>query len=70
MNIGFVGLGNMDLPMGINLLKAGYAVTGFDLVPSQLDAFVAAGGKAAPNANAAAANADVVITMVACLKTC
>lgn len=68
MNIGFIGLGNMGLPMAINLLKAGYAVTGFDLVQSQLDAFVAAGGKAAPNANAAAANADVVMTMLPASK--
>ncbi len=37
-------------------------------MPSQLDAFVAAGGKAAPNANAAAANADVVITMLPASK--
>ena len=27
--IGFIGLGNMGLPMAINLIKAGHAVTGF-----------------------------------------
>jgi 3-hydroxyisobutyrate dehydrogenase len=64
MNIGFIGLGNMGLPMAINLLKAGYQVTGFDLAQSQLDAFAAAGGKIAPNANAAAIHADILITML------
>ena len=29
--IGFIGLGNMGLPMARNLLAAGHAVTGFDL---------------------------------------
>ena len=28
--IGFIGLGNMGLPMAANLVKAGHAVTGFD----------------------------------------
>ena len=64
MNIGFIGLGNMGLPMAINLLKAGHHVTGFDLVQSQLDAFATAGGKVATSANATANNADVVITML------
>ncbi len=68
MNIGFIGLGNMGLPMAINLLKAGHAVVGFDLMSNQLDAFVVAGGKAAPNANAAASDADVVITMLPASK--
>ncbi len=64
MNIGFIGLGNMGLPMAINLLKAGHRVTGFDLVQSQLDAFAVAGGTLSTNANAAANNADILITML------
>ena len=68
MNIGFIGLGNMGLPMAINLLKAGHEVIGFDLVQSQLDAFIAAGSKVTTNANAAAMNADVVITMLPASK--
>ncbi|MFL2801539.1 MAG: 3-hydroxyisobutyrate dehydrogenase [Paracoccaceae bacterium] len=31
MNIGFIGLGNMGLPMAENLQKAGYEVVGFDI---------------------------------------
>ena len=64
MNIGFIGLGNMGLPMAINLLKAGHHVTGFDLVQSQSEAFAAAGGTLSTNANAAANNADILITML------
>ena len=29
--IGFIGLGNMGLPMAQNLVKAGHAVSGFDV---------------------------------------
>ncbi|MEA2935823.1 MAG: binding domain of 6-phosphogluconate dehydrogenase, partial [Variibacter sp.] len=29
--IGFIGLGNMGLPMALNLLKAGHQVEGVDL---------------------------------------
>ena len=36
--IGFIGLGNMGAPMAANLVKAGHAVTGFDLNPAALDA--------------------------------
>jgi 3-hydroxyisobutyrate dehydrogenase len=64
MKIGFIGLGNMGLPMAMNLLKAGHEVIGFDLVQAQIDAFTAAGGKAAKSANATADGADVVISML------
>ncbi|MBU3577247.1 3-hydroxyisobutyrate dehydrogenase [Polynucleobacter sp. UK-Kesae-W10] len=64
MKIGFVGLGNMGLPMALNLLKAGHEVRGFDLVQSQLDTFAAAGGVIASNANACAQDADVFISML------
>lgn len=64
MKIGFVGLGNMGLPMALNLLKAGYHVCGFDLVKSQLDAFAADGGVVAQNVNDAARDADVLISML------
>ncbi|QKM65013.1 3-hydroxyisobutyrate dehydrogenase [Polynucleobacter tropicus] len=64
MKIGFIGLGNMGLPMAINLLKAGHEVTGFDLVQGQIEAFAKAGGKVAKSANATADGADVVISML------
>lgn len=62
--IGFIGLGNMGAPMAANLVKAGHAVTGYDIVPAALRALEAAGGKSAASAAEAANGADVVITML------
>jgi 3-hydroxyisobutyrate dehydrogenase len=62
--IGFVGLGNMGGPMAANLVKAGHAVTGFDLNPAALDALAKAGGKVAKSAADAVAGASVVLTML------
>ena len=58
----------MGLPMAMNLVKAGHQLTGFDLVQSQLDAFFAAGGAVAVSANAAAQEADVLISMLPASK--
>jgi 3-hydroxyisobutyrate dehydrogenase len=62
--IGFIGLGNMGLPMALNLLKAGHIVSGFDVSQAQRDKLAAAGGKAAASVAVAAANADAVVTML------
>jgi 3-hydroxyisobutyrate dehydrogenase len=62
--IAFIGLGNMGGPMSANLVKAGHAVTGFDLVKPALDSLAKAGGKAAPSAASAVADAEVVVTML------
>ena len=32
MKIGFIGLGNMGMPMAKNLIAEGHEVTGFDLI--------------------------------------
>ncbi len=63
-NIGFIGLGNMGLPMAINLVKAGHKVTGFDLQPTALTNFSAAGGQKASELLDAIQNQDVIITML------
>jgi len=39
--IGFIGLGNMGLPMAQNLIKAGHAVQGFDMSQAQMLALTA-----------------------------
>lgn len=45
MNVGFLGLGSMGLPMAINLVKKnGHSILGYDVVPKQMEAFVKAGG--------------------------
>jgi 3-hydroxyisobutyrate dehydrogenase len=62
--IGFVGLGNMGLPMAQNLLKAGHQVEGVDVNAAAVAKLVAAGGAGVETAKTAAARADVVITML------
>ena len=62
--IGFIGLGNMGLPMARNLLNAGHAVQGFDVSKAQADALAASGGQAAAGVKAAASGVEVVITML------
>jgi 3-hydroxyisobutyrate dehydrogenase len=62
--IGFIGLGNMGLPMATNLVKAGYAVTGFDISANALTALAQAGGQVAGSAAEAVRSADVIITML------
>ena len=62
--IGFIGLGNMGLPMAQNLIKAGHQVEGVDVNPASVDKLVAAGGSSDETAKSAAARADVVITML------
>jgi len=62
--IGFIGLGNMGGPMALNLVKAGHAVTGFDLTPAALDRLIAGGGSAAKTSADAVRGCEVVITML------
>jgi 3-hydroxyisobutyrate dehydrogenase len=62
--IGFIGLGNMGLPMAHNLIKAGHQVEGVDLNPAALDKLKASGGAAVETAKIAAARCDVVVTML------
>ncbi|HUS96377.1 MAG TPA: 3-hydroxyisobutyrate dehydrogenase [Hyphomicrobiaceae bacterium] len=62
--VGFIGLGNMGLPMVRNLVSAGHAVTAFDIVKANTDAAVAAGAKAAATVEGAGEDADIVITML------
>jgi len=62
--ITFIGLGNMGLPMAMNLLKEGHSVTGFDLAENQVKILTDAGGKSTNNINKTIQTADAVITML------
>src|SRR5215510_13859312 len=62
--IGFIGLGNIGLPMAQNLLKAGHQVEGVDVNSAAIEKLKAAGGIGVETAKSAAARADVVITML------
>ena len=59
-SIGFVGLGAMGMPMAENLLKKQFAVCGFDVRASAMQALEALGGTSAPDAAGAARNADAL----------
>ena len=62
--VAFLGLGHMGGPMAINLVKAGYTVTGFDVVPAALETARAHGIATADTAAEAVAGAAVVLTML------
>src|SRR5687768_14545730 len=62
--IGFIGLGNMGLPMAQNLVKAGHQVEGIDVMPAAIAKLVAAGGTSAETVEIAASRADIVVTML------
>src|SRR3954463_221565 len=62
--IGFIGLGNMGLPMAQNLLKAGHAVAGFDLNVDASERLTASGGTRSNAVADACKDAEVVITML------
>ncbi len=62
--IGFIGLGNMGLPMASNLVKAGHEVLGFDTSPTILEAASDEKIITCLTASDAAAEAEVLITML------
>jgi len=59
--VAFVGLGAMGLPMARRLLGAGVAVAGYDPRAERAAALAAAGGRAAPSAEAAADGAEAAL---------
>lgn len=63
-HIGFVGLGHMGHPMAKNLLKAGFTVSVYDVMPDAISTMVSEGAQAASSLTEVAQNADVIITML------
>jgi 2-hydroxy-3-oxopropionate reductase len=62
--IGFIGLGIMGNPMAKNLLKAGYSLTVYDIVPEKVEELVKAGATAGASSKDVAAKSDLIITML------
>jgi 2-hydroxy-3-oxopropionate reductase len=62
--IGFIGLGIMGKPMAQNVLKAGYELTVYDVVPERVDELVKAGARRSSCGKDVAARSEVVITML------
>lgn len=61
---GVIGLGDMGSGLAKNLLKNGFATTGFDLSAERIEAFTKMGGHAASNPREVGENADAVFVMV------
>jgi len=65
MRVGFIGLGNMGLPMAANLARAGQDLIVYDLNRKVVDKFVKEFGASPANGlESVARNADIVITIV------
>lgn len=62
--VGFIGLGNMGLPMVRNLIAKGHGVRAFDVVSSRVAEAAEAGAQKAASVEDAARDVDVVITML------
>jgi 2-hydroxy-3-oxopropionate reductase len=62
--IAFVGAGRMGEPMAAHLLRAGFALTVFDVNPAPLARLAGAGAVIADSPAAASHGSDVVITML------
>jgi 2-hydroxy-3-oxopropionate reductase len=62
--IGFIGLGIMGRPMARNLMKAGYAVTVYDVVGEAMEELVSEGAGAASSSKEVAEKTTKIITML------
>lgn len=62
--VGLIGLGLMGLPMGQNVLRAGFSLVVWNRTSAKAEPLVRAGAKLAANPRETAAQADVLITIV------
>lgn len=62
--IGFIGLGHMGNPMARNLIKAGYNIHVYDVMPEAVASLTSSGASIAESIAAMAEKVDVIITSV------
>ncbi len=62
LSTGFIGVGNMGNPMAFNVLKAGFAMTVFDVNPRAMENLIQAGARKAGAASEVVDGADIVLT--------
>ena len=62
--IGFIGLGNMGLPMAKNLVMAGHEVIGFDLIEECISSLVEVGGRGGERMEDCVLGVNAIITML------
>ncbi|HXG19495.1 MAG TPA: NAD(P)-dependent oxidoreductase [Methylomirabilota bacterium] len=65
ISVGFIGLGNMGLPMAQNLLKTGRTLHVYNRTQSRAESLLAQGATWAPSPRAVAQQAPIVISMLA-----
>jgi 3-hydroxyisobutyrate dehydrogenase-like beta-hydroxyacid dehydrogenase len=63
-NLGWIGVGKMGTPMSTHLLKAGYKLVVYDIVPSAMSALTEQGATAANSPAEVADQADIIISMI------
>ncbi len=64
MRVGWIGLGNMGIPMAGNLLSAGYEVTLWNRTPKKAESLIQRGAEMADKPYHLLEQCDVVFTMV------
>jgi 3-hydroxyisobutyrate dehydrogenase-like beta-hydroxyacid dehydrogenase len=65
MKVGFIGLGNMGSAIARNLIKMGHTLSVYNRTRSRAEPFASLGAKIAETPSEAAADAEVLITMLA-----
>ena len=63
-NLGWIGVGKMGTPMSTHLLKAGYQLAVYDVVPSAMSALTEQGATAANSPAEVTDQADIIISMI------
>lgn len=63
-SVGFIGLGNMGLPIAQNILRAGFRLKIFNRTASKANALVSHGAKLAPMSADVADRGGIVVTML------
>ncbi|MGB6483796.1 MAG: NAD(P)-dependent oxidoreductase [Candidatus Acidiferrales bacterium] len=62
--VGFIGLGNMGLPIAENILRAGFPLKIFNRTPSKASSLVSQGAKAVSSPAEVADHGEIVATML------
>ena len=65
ISTGFIGLGNMGVPMAHNLLKAGHPLSVFNRTASRADSLCAQGATRATSPRVLAEQSDIILSIVA-----
>ncbi len=68
MRIGILGLGIMGMAYARNLIKAGFEVSGFDILNNQCEALENCGGRALRDVRGVTDNSDVVLISLASVE--